>query len=131
MVKTNNLTLYCSNNTELYKIWMKRLRHGDSGKSILSRSHAPRSETGLNQYSQDAEHSSTCVPTRSVEMRNGGIIFMVLNVTGQLFLFYSRQTLGKGILLMALGSVFLAGMIWFNIRREAILKLIISECLRL
>ena len=64
-------------------------------------------------------------------MRNGGIIFMVLNVTGQLFLFYSRQTLGKGILLMALGSVFLAGMIWFNIRREAILKLIISECLRL
>ncbi len=56
---------------------------------------------------------------------------MVLNVTGQLFLFYSQQTLGKGILLMALGSVFLAGMIWFNIRREAILKLIISECLRL
>ncbi len=52
----------------------------------------------------------------------GGIIFMVLNVTGQLFLFYSRQTLGKGILLMALGSVFLAGMIWFNIRRETILK---------
>jgi len=52
----------------------------------------------------------------------GGVIFMVLNVAAQLFLFYSEQTLGKGIVLMSLGTVILAGMIGFNIRREAILK---------
>ncbi len=52
----------------------------------------------------------------------GGVVFMVLNVVGQLFLFYSRQNVGKGIVLILLGSVILAGMIWFNIRREEILK---------
>jgi hypothetical protein len=52
----------------------------------------------------------------------GGIIFMVLNVLGQLVLFYSRQTVGKGIVLMAMGTLILAGMIWFNIKREDILK---------
>ncbi|QTA92726.1 Uncharacterized protein dnm_088150 [Desulfonema magnum] len=52
----------------------------------------------------------------------GGVIFMVLNIAGQLFLFYSRQNVGKGVVLILLGSLILVGMIWFNIRREDILK---------
>jgi hypothetical protein len=52
----------------------------------------------------------------------GGVIFMVLNVLAQLFFFYSRQTLGKGIVLVLLGTVIMAGMIAFNIKRETILK---------
>ncbi len=52
----------------------------------------------------------------------GGVIFMVLNVLAQLFFFYSRQTLGKGIVLVLLGTAIMAGMIAFNIRRETILK---------
>ncbi len=52
----------------------------------------------------------------------GGLSFMVLNVLGQLFLFYSRQTLGKGVVLVALGTLILLGMIWFNVKRESVLK---------
>ena len=52
----------------------------------------------------------------------GGVIFMVLNVLAQLFFFYSRQTLGKGIVLVLLGTVIMIAMIAFNIKRESILK---------
>ncbi|MDM8523019.1 hypothetical protein QUF80_06555 [Desulfococcaceae bacterium HSG8] len=53
----------------------------------------------------------------------GGTVFMVLNVVCQLVLFYgSAQTIIKGILLVGLGASVLAGMIWFSIRREEILK---------
>ncbi len=52
----------------------------------------------------------------------GGVIFMVLNVLAQLFFFYSRQTLGKGIVLVLLGTAIMAAMILFNIRREQFLK---------
>jgi hypothetical protein len=52
----------------------------------------------------------------------GGVIFLVLNISGQLVRFYPEDRLGKGIALIILGAVMLAVMIWFNIRRETLLK---------
>lgn len=51
-----------------------------------------------------------------------GIIFMVMNVMGQLFFFYSAQSLGKGVLLVGMGTLIMAGMIWFNVQREIIIR---------
>lgn len=52
----------------------------------------------------------------------GGVVFMVMNVTAQMFRFYPEQGLGKGIVLVAVGAVIMSAMIWFSIRREEILK---------
>lgn len=52
----------------------------------------------------------------------GGVLFAVINVTGQLLRFCPENQLGKGMMLMVLGAVIMAAMIWFNIQREAILK---------
>lgn len=52
----------------------------------------------------------------------GGMIFLILNVLGQLFQFYPEETLGKGILLVALGTIVTGLMIGFTLRREAILR---------
>ncbi|MCP4106558.1 MAG: hypothetical protein GY749_13660 [Desulfobacteraceae bacterium] len=51
-----------------------------------------------------------------------GVVFLVINVVGQLIHHYPEQGLGKGILLMVSGALIMAGMIWFSIKREAILK---------
>ncbi|MCP4344231.1 MAG: hypothetical protein GY795_01730 [Desulfobacterales bacterium] len=50
----------------------------------------------------------------------GGVIFLVMNVAGQLFCRYPEEGLNMGILLTVLGTVI---MIWFNIiKRESILR---------
>jgi hypothetical protein len=46
----------------------------------------------------------------------------VFNVFGQLIDFYPEDRLGKAIVLMVLGGVITAGMIWFNIQREALMQ---------
>jgi hypothetical protein len=52
----------------------------------------------------------------------GGLIFLILNVGGQLIRFYPEGRLEKGIVLVVLGTVIMALMIWFNIQKEMILK---------
>ncbi len=51
-----------------------------------------------------------------------GVIFMVMNVAGQLILFYSRQTVWKGIVLVLVGAVIMGAMILFTIQKEAIVR---------
>jgi hypothetical protein len=51
-----------------------------------------------------------------------GTVFLVLNVVGQLVQFYPEATLGKAIVLMVLGGLITAGMIGFNMQREAIMR---------
>ena len=49
-------------------------------------------------------------------------VFLVLNVVGQLIQFYPEGRLGKAIILMILGGLITAGMIWFSIQREVFLQ---------
>ncbi|BAP58248.1 hypothetical protein THII_3951 [Thioploca ingrica] len=49
-------------------------------------------------------------------------VFLVLNVVGQLIQFYPEGRLGKAIILMILGILITAGMIWFSIQREIFLQ---------
>jgi len=51
-----------------------------------------------------------------------GVAFLVLNILGQLLLLFPEQRLGKAILLLLLGGAITGGMIWFNMKREAILQ---------
>jgi hypothetical protein len=51
-----------------------------------------------------------------------GVSFLLLNVLGQLLRFYPEQGLGKAIVLMVMGAVILSVMIWFNIKKAAILQ---------
>jgi hypothetical protein len=51
-----------------------------------------------------------------------GVSFLVLNVLGQLLRFYPEQRFGKAIVLMVLGAAITGAMIWFNMKREAILQ---------
>jgi hypothetical protein len=51
-----------------------------------------------------------------------GVSFLLLNVLGQLLRFYPEQGLGKAIVLMVMGAVILSVMIWFNIKKTAILQ---------
>ena len=51
-----------------------------------------------------------------------GMAFLVLNVLGQLIKLYPEQRLGRALVLIALGSVIIGLMIWFNIKREAVLQ---------
>jgi len=51
-----------------------------------------------------------------------GVAFLVLNVGGQLLQLYPEGRLGRAILLLLLGTVITAGMLWFSIKREAILR---------
>jgi len=50
------------------------------------------------------------------------VAFLVINVLAQLLRFYPEEGLGKGILLMVCGSVIMGGMVWFNVKRESIMK---------
>ncbi|MCP4112377.1 MAG: hypothetical protein GY749_43775 [Desulfobacteraceae bacterium] len=51
-----------------------------------------------------------------------GVIFMVMNVVGQLVLFYSKQTVWKGIVLVLVGAVIMGVTFLFDIQKEAIVK---------
>jgi hypothetical protein len=51
-----------------------------------------------------------------------GVSFLLLNVIGQLLRFYPEQGLGKAIVLMVMGTAIIGLMIWFNIKRVAILQ---------
>jgi predicted transporter len=48
-----------------------------------------------------------------------GVAFLVVNVVGQLVLQYPEQVLARALLLMGLGTVIMAAMFWFNLKREA------------
>jgi hypothetical protein len=48
-----------------------------------------------------------------------GVAFLVVNVVGQLVLQYPEQILARALLLMGLGTVIMAVMFWFNLKREA------------
>jgi hypothetical protein len=51
-----------------------------------------------------------------------GVAFLVLNVLGQLLKLYPEQRLGRALVLIALGAVIIGAMLWFNIKREAVLQ---------
>ncbi|HBZ54081.1 MAG TPA: hypothetical protein DEO88_01640, partial [Syntrophobacteraceae bacterium] len=51
-----------------------------------------------------------------------GVIFLVLNIFGQLIQLFPEQRFGKAIMLLALGVAITGGMIWFNLQRERILQ---------
>jgi hypothetical protein len=51
-----------------------------------------------------------------------GTAFLVINVVGQLVQLYPEQRLGRALVLMGLGAAVTAGMIWFSLKREAILQ---------
>ncbi len=51
-----------------------------------------------------------------------GVVFLVLNVAGQLLRFYADQSMGRALILLGLGAVITAGMVVFNLQREAILR---------
>lgn len=48
--------------------------------------------------------------------------FLILNVLGQLLQLYPEQRLGRALVLMGLGAMITGAMIWFNIKRELILR---------
>jgi hypothetical protein len=48
--------------------------------------------------------------------------FFVLNIVGQLILFFPEQRLTRAIVLLVLGTLITGLMIWFNIQREAVLQ---------
>ena len=50
-----------------------------------------------------------------------GMAFLVVNVVGQLVQQYPEQQLARALLLMGLGAAITATMIWFSLKREAIM----------
>lgn len=50
-----------------------------------------------------------------------GIGFMIVNILGQLIVFYPDDRLGRALILMATGAVITGLMVWFNIKREFLL----------
>ncbi|MDS4042237.1 MAG: hypothetical protein RKP20_13775, partial [Candidatus Competibacter sp.] len=51
-----------------------------------------------------------------------GVAFLVLNVIGQLVRFYPEQGMSRALILIGLGAAITAGMVVFNLQREAILR---------
>ena len=51
-----------------------------------------------------------------------GTIFLILNILWQLYQLYPEGRLMNAIVLISLGIFIIAGMIWFNIQREAIMQ---------
>lgn len=51
-----------------------------------------------------------------------GVAFLVLNVVGQLVRFYPEQGMSRALILIGLGAAITAGMVAFNLQREAILR---------
>jgi hypothetical protein len=51
-----------------------------------------------------------------------GVVFLVLNVAGQLIQFYPAHRLGRALMLMGLGAVITGLMLWFSFKRERIME---------
>ena len=51
-----------------------------------------------------------------------GVTFLILNVLGQLVRFYPDGRLAKAVMLMAVGAAITAAMVWFNLKREMVLR---------
>ncbi len=51
-----------------------------------------------------------------------GITFLIVNVLGQLLRFYPDGRLAKAVMLMAVGAAITAAMVWFNLKREMVLR---------
>ncbi len=51
-----------------------------------------------------------------------GIGFIVINILGQLIVFYPDDRLGRALILMATGALITAIMVWLNIKREYLLS---------
>ncbi len=51
-----------------------------------------------------------------------GVTFLVVNVLGQLLRFYPDGRLAKAVMLMAVGAAITAAMVWFNLKRERVLR---------
>ena len=51
-----------------------------------------------------------------------GIGFIIINILGQLIVFYPDDRLGRALILMATGAVITGLMVWFNIKREFLLS---------
>jgi hypothetical protein len=51
-----------------------------------------------------------------------GVAFLVLNVSGQLVRFYPEQGMSRALILIGLGAAITAGMVVFNLQRQAILQ---------
>ncbi|MGH8564615.1 MAG: hypothetical protein ACREXW_11230 [Gammaproteobacteria bacterium] len=51
-----------------------------------------------------------------------GVTFLIVNVLGQLVRFYPDGRLAKAVMLMALGAAITAAMVWFNLKRETVLR---------
>jgi hypothetical protein len=51
-----------------------------------------------------------------------GVAFLVLNVLGQLVRMYPEQRLARALVLMGLGAGITGLMLWFNVKRESLLK---------
>jgi len=51
-----------------------------------------------------------------------GVAFLILNISGQMLQFYPEQGLGRALILLGLGAAITAGMVLFNLKREAILQ---------
>ncbi len=62
------------------------------------------------------------IATRTRAFLYAGIAFLIINVSGQLLQLYPDQRLGRALVLMALGAAITAAMIWFNLKREAIME---------
>ncbi len=62
------------------------------------------------------------IGTRTRAFLYVGVAFLVLNVLGQLIQLYPEQRLGRALALMALGAAITALMVWFSMKREAVLQ---------
>jgi hypothetical protein len=51
-----------------------------------------------------------------------GLAFLVLNVIGQLVRFYPDQGMSRALILIGLGAAITGGMVFFNLKRETILR---------
>ncbi len=62
------------------------------------------------------------IATRTRAFLYAGVAFLVVNVLGQLLHLYPDDRLARALLLMGLGAAITAAMIWFSLKRDAILQ---------
>ena len=55
-------------------------------------------------------------------MLYAGVTFLIVNVLGQLVRFYPDGRLAKAVMLIAVGAAITAAMVWFNLKREMVLR---------
>jgi hypothetical protein len=51
-----------------------------------------------------------------------GVTFLIVNVLGHMVRFYPDGRLAKAVMLMAVGAAITAAMVWFNLKREMVLR---------